>query len=377
MLTVFLRVFIFFFLVVQQSVFAGWAEDTLEKMSLDEKIGQLLMIAVPCNPERASNQDRLFTLNLPTNLDKNFTTDMIRNYHVGSILYICEGTMSEQVSATNYFQQQSKYPLLIAQDLEPGLQRLEDFPRYPKARILGDHNDLDFTYSVGKQIGQHARDIGVHIVFAPVVDVQTCKENPVIHNRSFGTDPQQVADHGAALMHGLQEGGVIVCAKHFPGHGDTTSDSHQALPTLNHDLRRLDEVEFVPFKRVIDEGVDAIMLGHLMLPNIDAENPSSLSPVFIEQLLKSKLSFNGLVFTDALIMKALSKYDKKNEAALKSLMAGCTVAVFPEDVRESFRVIKDAVLDGVFSQEKFKAKVLLVLKTKEGLGLHQKCFFNV
>lgn len=364
-------------MVVQQLVHAGWAEDTIERMSLDEKIGQLLMIAVPCNPERKSNQDRLFTLNLPTNLDKNFATDMIRNYHVGSILYICEGTMPEQIAATNYFQQQSKYPLLIAQDLEPGLHRLEDFPHYPKARMLGDRNDLEFTYSVGRHIGEHARNIGVHVVFAPVVDVQTRKENPVIHSRSFGTDPQRVADHGTALMHGLQDGGVIACAKHFPGHGDTTADSHQALPTLDHDLERLEAVEFVPFKKLIDEGVGAVMPGHLMLPKIDAENPSSLSSVFIEQLLKSKLRFNGLIFTDALIMKALSNYDQNNEAGLRSLLAGCTVAVFPEGVAESFKVIKDAVLNGVFSEEDLKAKVLLVLKTKEGLRLDEKCFSNV
>jgi beta-glucosidase-like glycosyl hydrolase len=273
--------------------------------------------------------------------------------------------MPEQIAATNYFQQQRKYPLLIAQDLEPGLQRLEDLPHYPKARTLGDRNDLEFTYSVGKQIGEQARSIGVHIVFAPVVDVQTCKENPVIHSRSFGADPQRVADHGAALMHGLQDGGVVACAKHFPGHGDTTADSHQALPTLNHALKRLEEVEFIPFKRVIDEGVDAVMLGHLMLPKIDAEYPSSLSSVFIQQLLKNRLRFNGLIFTDALIMKALSNYDQKDEAALRSLMVGATVAVFPRNVEKSFEVIKEAVLKGAFSLGQLDSKVLLILKVKE------------
>ncbi len=350
---------------------AQWAEQTLSQMTLDEKIGQLLMIAVPCNPDSATNADRLFTLQLPTDLNKDYATNMIRNYHVGGIIFICEGMVQEQVVATNYFQQQSKLPLFVAQDFEPGLVRLSDVVNYPRARIVAQAGDLDVTYRIGKQIGLQAKRLGVNVVLAPVVDVQTNDKNPVINTRSFGKTPQLVAEHGQALMRGIQEAGVIACAKHFPGHGDTSVDSHLGLPRLEHGIDRLNAIELVPFKKLIDAGVAAVMPGHLLVPHIDAENPTSLSSIFIKELLQKKLGFKGLIFTDALIMKALTLHTQEGTAALKSLLAGCTMAVFPDDVPKSFAIIKAAVEQGAFSEQELNEKVLLILQTKQQLGLHQ------
>ena len=353
-------------------VYAGWAEQTLRQMSRDEKIGQLLMIAVPCNPDAKTNADKLFSLNLPTHLNTEYALAMISNHYIGGILYICEGTMQEQVIATNNFQRHSKIPLLIAQDFEPGLERLHDVVNYPHARVLGTINDVDLTYRLGKQIGDRARRLGVHVVFAPVVDVQTNEKNPVINKRSFGTEPQLVAEHGVALMRGLQDAGVVACAKHFPGHGDTSVDSHQALPSLpDHDVARFERVEFIPFRKLIAEGVQSVMPGHIAVPKIDAENPTSLSEIFIKRLLQEAMGFKGIVFTDALIMKALPQ---DGTTALRSLLAGCTMAVFPDDVPKYFEKIKAALESGIFSEEELDKKVLLILKTKERLRLHMKRF---
>lgn len=350
---------------------AGWAEDTLVLMSREEKIGQLLMIAVPCNPEATTNVDRLFTLKLPTNLNTNYALAMIRDYHAGGILYICEGTMQEQVIATNNFQRHSATPLLIAQDFEPGLVRLNDVVNYPHARVLGTINDTNLTYRLGKQLGERARRLGVHVVFAPVVDVQTNANNPVINKRSFGTEPDLVAHHGVALMRGLQDVGVIACAKHFPGHGDTSVDSHLGLPVLAHVMERLEHVELVPFKKLIDAGVQSVMSGHLLVPAVDEQNPASLSKIFITKLLQEVLHFKGLVFTDALIMKALPQ---DGTAALKALLAGSTMAVFPADVPQSFAALELAVERGEFSEQELDKKVLMILQAKERLGLHNNRF---
>lgn len=364
-----------FFILSTFSLHAQWAEHTLQQMSLDEKIGQLLMIGIPCNPEDKviANNDHVFPLHFSYEDAQQYATDMIRNYHIGGILYICQGHAQPQVEATNYFQRSSKLPLLIAQDFEPGLVRLFDVVNYPRARVVAQAHDLDLIYRIGKQIGLQAKRLGVHIVFAPVVDVQTNEKNPVINSRSFGSDPELVAAHGTAFMRGVQDAGVIACAKHFPGHGDTSVDSHLGLPVLEHDMDRLREIELVPFKTLINAGVQSVMLGHLLVKSIDAHNPASLSPACIKELLQKKLGFKELIFPDALRMKAITP---QNTAALKALLAGCTVALFPEDVPASIAIIKKAAESGEFSEDELNEKVLLILQAKEKLGLHKGCLVS-
>ncbi len=364
-------------MIAHSCIQAQWAEATLKDMSRDKesglrkKIGQLIMIAVPNNPEKTGITDRLFTLKLPQYLNRQYAEEMVTKYHVGGVLYICEGTMPEQVQFTNHLQAKSELPLLVAQDFEPGLNRLDDAVRYPRAEAWGAAGDTDLTNRLGKELGLRAKRLGVHVVFAPVVDVRTNKKNPIIHNRSFGESPSAVAEHGAAFMRGVQGEGIIACAKHFPGHGDASADSHLELPQLpDHTMGRLDNVELVPFKKLIEEGVDAVMPAHLLIPKLDPENPSSLSPLFLKTILQEKLGFKGLIFSDALIMKAITDHTGVGQAALRFLLAGGTVAVFPDDVPKSIEQIQRAVVSGEFSVEALDAKVLAVLQAKERLELH-------
>ena|SRR5579859_459219 len=348
-----------------------WADSTLKKMSLEEKIGQLIMPAVPCNPQAVTNFDRLFTLKLPTDLNQDYAERMMRDYHVGGFLLICEGEMPDQVASVNYLQSQSKVPLLITQDLESGLVRLKDAIKFCRNMTLGAIGDNRLLYQLGLYLGKQAKRLGVHIILGPVVDVNNNPRNPVISDRSFGEDPAVVAKKGIAFMQGVQDAGVIPCAKHFPGHGDTDIDSHVALPRIPHSMRHLHEVELVPFKALITAGVQSIMTAHLMVPAVDSEYPTSLSYKTVHTLLTKELGFKGLVLTDGMIMKALTDNFGDGQAALQAFLAGSHILVFPADVPRACERIKQAILDGIISLQELDARVLKILQIKEKLGLDQ------
>lgn len=348
------------------------AYERFKRMSLEEKIGQILMPAIPCNPENPFNKDRLFTLKLPDNLNKEYAFEMINKYHVGSFLYICEGLLADQVKATNALQYLSKEPLLFGQDLEP-LKRLEDAVKFPHVIALGSADNPQLTYELARALGKQAQRTGVHFVFAPVADVNNNTNNPVINIRSFGQDPDKVGQHVVAFIQGMQSTGTLAFAKHFAGHGDTAQDSHSKLPIIRHSREHLDAVELVPFKAAINAGVSGIMTGHILMSALDSTYPCSMSQK--TKNLLNELGFKGLVISDALIMGALVDYFKQEEIILKAFAVN-DILQFPADVSQAFTIIKNAVERGAISCEDLDAKVLKILKIKEELGLYKNRFVD-
>lgn len=346
------------------------AHELLKKMSLDQKIGQILMPAIPCNPENPFIKDRLFTLKLPEHLNKEYALEMIEKYHVGSFLYICEGQMPDQVRVTNELQQTSNIPLLFGQDLEP-LKRLQDAVNFPYVIALGAADDFKLTYKLARALGNQACRTGVHLIFGPVGDVSNNPDNPVINVRSFGQDPQKVAQHVIAYVKGLQSTGRIAFVKHFAGHGDTAKDSHLDLPTIQHNREHLNAVELVPFKAAIKAGVQGVMTGHILMSALDQQYPCSMSPK-TKKLLK-ELGFDGLIVSDALIMKALDDHFTQEEITLRAFAVN-DILQFPADVPQTFEIIKNAIKCGKIAEQELDAKVIKVLALKERLGLFDNRF---
>lgn len=367
-------VFVLFF-ITSTIVNAMTPEERLTKMSLEQKIGQLIMPAVPCNPDNPTAADRLFTLKLPTNLHKEYAQEMIQKYHVGGFLYACEGEIPDQVALTNNLQALSEEPLLIAQDFEPGLVRLFDAIEFPRNMTLGATHNEALIEKIGVYIGEQAYRLGVHIIFAPVVDTNSCPANPIINDRSFGENPAAVARLGTAFMRGVMSQGRVPCAKHFPGHGDTETDSHLGLPVITHERPRLEQVELVPFQALIDAGVPMVMPAHMLVPCLDQETPTSLSHSVITRELKEKMGFKGIVITDALIMRAITQYAQEKgwqlgQEVVEALKAGNDIILFPADVAVAFDCIKRAVVTGELTEQDLDQRVLKILQLKETLGLY-------
>lgn len=358
---------------------AEWAEHTIKNLSLDEKIGQLIMAATYSSD--AGNHIQ-------------YIEDLISAYHIGSLLFFqgepedkrksdeinffnCrrkQGEPHAQAALTNHYQKLSTLPLLIAQDNECGLySRLKNVMRFPVAMTLGAIHDDNLIYAVGKKIGQQCRALGVHINFAPVVDVNTNPQNPIIGIRSFGDDKYRVAAKASTFARGLQDGGVLGCAKHFPGHGDTLLDSHKDLPLIPHNTARLHNEELYPFKALIEAGVTSIMTGHLEIPALDntPNLSSSLSKKIVTDLLQHDLGFSGLIVSDALVMGAITKHYEPGEAAVLAFLAGNDLLVFPPDIAGAIEGIKQAVIEGRISEQELDRRVLKVLCIKESLGLHK------
>jgi len=286
-----------------------------------------------------------------------------------------------QVRKLNRLQSKAPIPLLISADAEWGLaMRMQDTIAFPKNRTLGEIEDMTLLYRLGAEIGRQAKRVGIHLNLAPVADVNTNPANPIIGMRSFGEDPRRVASCVRAMVSGMQSAGILACAKHFPGHGDTSVDSHRALPVLEHSRERLDAVEFVPFREAIDSGVVAIMTGHLLAPAIDPRRPATLSSIVLTGILRKELGFDGLIVSDALNMKALSQTPE--EAALFAMIAGCDLLLYGdhlapnidqiirEDVPRAWAALKEGVSEGMISKERLDASVLRILRAKEQLGLH-------
>jgi len=344
-----------------------WAEKILPTLTIQEKIGQLFVVPACPNFETES----LF--------------EVIENYHIGAII-IKQGHPLEQIPFINALQTRSNLPLLCTGDAEWGLgMRMEETLSFPKNLTLGAIEDESLLYKLGKTIGHQCRLVGIHLNFAPVVDVNPIV-NPIIGVRAFGDDPESVSRKGALVIRGMQDGGILACAKHFPGHGAADVDSHNDLPTIPYSYRHLEQVEFVPFKGALLEGVEAVMSGHLMVQAIDAQNPASLSYPIITELLKEKWGFQGLCITDALNMEALCKNYTTEEIAVNALMAGHDLLLYGahryNDVEyilrqlipAAFSAIEKGVIEGRIPEEVINAHVLKILSIKERLGLHQNRF---
>ncbi|PYS61067.1 MAG: hypothetical protein DMF76_12245 [Acidobacteria bacterium] len=364
-----------------------WTDKQLKRMSLDEKIGQLICAAVNAT-----------FLNQDSEAFKALRHQVVDN-HVGGII-LFRGPVYESVVLVNRMQQLAKYPLLISADLEAGSgMRFDDTVNFPWNMAIAATGNPDYAQREGELTAREARAMGVQQIYAPVADVNNNAANPVINVRSYGEDPTDVAKFVAAFVAGAQRGGVIATAKHFPGHGDTATDSHRGLPEIDVTRERLNSVELVPFRAAVSAGVGAVMDGHIGLPQIDStvisplprdvklkpidtdENgeiinakgtmPTTLSPV-MNGILRNDLHFDGLIVTDAMSMSGLTLYFTQEEASVRALEAGADLLLKPADPDASLRGVRDAVRNGRLTEQRIEQSTRKVLAAKYDLGLVQK-----
>ena len=339
-----------------------WVDSVYNAMSEDERLGQLFMI-------RAHSD---------LGADHEASVEgQIKDYHVGGLCFF-QGTPEKQLELTNRYQAQSKLPLLVSMDAEWGLgMRLPDQTiSYPKQLALGAIRNNQLIYDMGAEIARQMHRLGVNVSFSPVLDVNNNPNNPVIATRSFGEDRYNVTAKGYMYMKGLQDNGVLASAKHFPGHGDTDVDSHLDLPVINHNRARLDSIELYPFRALIRYGIGSMMAAHLQIPALDPRpnRPSSLSKPIVTDLLRKDLGFTGLIFTDGLEMKGVTKHYGDGEVEAEAIAAGSDILLLPEDIGASFRAIKQYLADGKITQAGLEEKVRRILLAKYRLGLMQPTF---
>ena len=294
-------------------------------MTLKEKIGQLFMVQV---------------FSEETKLNKSDVISLIKKQKIGGLIYSNGGPVRQAI-LNNELQSFSKTPLIVGMDAEWGLNmRLDSTYAFPWNMTLGAISDLDLIKKTGEHIGDHCKRLGIHFNFSPVVDINTNPNNPIIGNRSFGEDKINVTNKSLALMKGMQSKGVLACAKHFPGHGDTDKDSHKTLPTILANKKRLNNVEFFPYKNLIRDGLSAVMVAHLNVPALDSriDYPSSLSKKIVTNNLKSRLNFKGLIFTDALDMKGVSNFSSPGDIDLQAFLAGNDILLMSKDIESGINL---------------------------------------
>ena len=336
----------------------GWAENQLKKMTLEEKIGQLFMLPAYSNKSGNYEQD-LETL--------------VREYHIGGLVFF-QGNALHQVELTRRFQQAAAVPLFIGMDAEWGLgMRLEGIEPFARNMTLGAISDTRYIYNTAAEIARQCRQMGVHINFAPVLDVNNNPLNPVINTRSFGENPGRVAGMGQAFIDGLQDNGIMAVGKHFPGHGDTGTDSHYSLPTIHQNRSRLESVELYPFKAAFQAGLGGLMVAHLYVPALEEKEnwPSSLSHNIISKLLIEDMGFEGLIFTDAMNMKAVSEMLPPGKAEVAAFLAGNDIILMPVNIRAAIDEFKKAIKSKKITEKELDRRVLKILKKKEKFVLPQ------
>jgi len=334
-----------------------WVDSILSSMNIDEKIGQLFMV------QAYSNLD---------SVHENKIKEMIQKYHVGNLIFM-QGTPTKQAELTNSYQSLSKVPLMIGFDGEWGLDmRLQNTYRFPWNMTLGAIQNNDLIRQFGEHLGKHCNRLGIHVNFAPVVDINTNPLNPIIGNRSFGENKQNVTQKAIAFSQGMQSQNVLANAKHFPGHGDTATDSHYKLPVLNFDRKRLDSVELYPYKRVFDAGMASVMTAHLSIPSLESnvKLPTSLSKNVVTTILKEELGFLGLIFTDGLNMKGAADYSTSSEIDLAAILAGNDILLIPQDVPATVSLMQSSLQSGVLSEERLNESVRKILLAKYKVGLY-------
>lgn len=335
----------------------NWADSVYQSLSPDERLGQLFMVAAWSNKDQKHKEE----------IEK-----LICDYHIGGLMFMQGGPYREAQLCNNY-QALAKTPLLVSMDAEWGLaMRLDSVSKYPKQMTLGAIQNDSLVYQMGVQIARDCKRLGIQVNFAPVVDINSNPENPVIGYRSFGENKYNVARKGTAYMKGMQSLHVMSNAKHFPGHGDTDVDSHKELPILRHSRQRMDTLELYPFAQLIQNGLTSIMVGHLNVPVFDTtrNSPASLSKAVVTHLLKDSLKFKGLVFTDALNMKGVSNFYKPGVVDAKALLAGNDVLLFAEDVPTAMQEIKNAIDSCQISWSDIYSRCYRILKAKEWAGLN-------
>jgi beta-N-acetylhexosaminidase len=331
---------------------SSWSDSVLKTLSTKDQIGQLFMAAAYPN-QGIKDMKRV--------------TDLIRDHHIGGIIFF-QGTPGQVVELVRYYQSISEVPLLIAIDGEWGpSMRIEQTIRYPRQMMLGAINDNELIYQMGRDIGKQLKMLGIHVNFAPVIDVNNNPANPVINSRSFGEDRENVARKGILYMNGMQDEGIIAVAKHFPGHGDTDLDSHYDLPVIMHNAQRLDSIELYPFRALIESGICGVMTAHLSVPNLDTTPnlPSTLSHTIEDSLLKGVMNFKGLVFTDAMTMKGVTKLYEADVSNCLAVLAGNDILLMPEDVGKSINQICKMIEEGRLDSTDIKNRCKKILQAKE------------
>jgi len=334
----------------------AWVDSIMAVLTPEQRIGQLFMVAAYSN----RGKDHIEEL-----------SKLICTNNIGGLIFFQGGPVRQAIQ-TNYYQSIAPTPLLISIDGEWGLSmRLDSTMRFPKQMALGAIGDNTLIYSMGLEIARQCKRLGIHINFAPVVDINNNPLNPIINSRSFGEDKYNVAQKGIAYMKGLQDGGILANAKHFPGHGDTDSDSHKTLPTIKHNIDVIDTLDLYPFKELIREGLGSMMVAHLFIPALDTikNTASTLSKIIVTDLLKTKLGFKGLTFTDALNMKGVSSYFQPGKLDVKALLAGNDVLLFSENVPQAIEEIICAINENEISMEEIDRRVRKILETKYWAGL--------
>jgi beta-glucosidase-like glycosyl hydrolase/CubicO group peptidase (beta-lactamase class C family) len=335
----------------------AWVDSVYNQLSFDEKVGQLFMVAAYSNKDEAHNKS----------IDK-----LVEENKIGGLIFF-QGGPVRQAKLTNRYQAKSKVPMFIGIDAEWGLSmRLDSTYRYPWNMTLGAVQDMKLIEKAGNQMAKQSKRMGIHFNFAPVVDINTNPKNPIIGNRSFGETKENVTLRALALMKGLQDEGVYATAKHFPGHGDTSTDSHHTLPIVKFDKNRLDAVELYPYKELIKNGLASVMVAHLNVPSIEPrENyPTSISYNVVTNILKNELQFEGLIFTDALNMKGASNFKKPGDIDLEAFLAGNDVLLFAENVPVAIKKFNEAKKEGRLTEERLAYSVKKILAYKYKANLH-------
>jgi beta-glucosidase-like glycosyl hydrolase/CubicO group peptidase (beta-lactamase class C family) len=333
-----------------------WVDSVLKTLSVEQQISQCIWIAGYSNRDVGHEVE---------------VSDIIRKYGIGGIVFF-QGTAAKQAELTNYYQKISNVPLLITLDAEWGIgMRLDNVEKFPYQMTLGAIGNDSLIYGFGKAVANQFKRLGMHMNLAPVADINVNPDNPVINYRSFGENREKVAAKVSMYMKGMQDNGILATGKHFPGHGDTNVDSHLDLPLISHNRERLDSIELYPFRKLINDGIGSIMTAHLNLPSLDTSSglPSTLSPVIIKGLLKNELGFRGLVITDAMNMKGVTKYFIPGEADAKALEAGNDVAEFVTDVEATIRETKNYIAKKKLTSEDLSLKCRKILALKYWSGL--------
>ena len=357
--------------VIAQTEDEAWVERTLTGLTLRQKVGQLIMpwVLGDFAPEGSPSHDRIL--------------EYIENQGIGGLI-MSVGSPTEVAAKLNDFQAHSNIPLLVAADLEtgagfrmrgavqmPGTIELGGATDFPSLMAVGATADPQLAYEMGRITALEARGVGIHIPFAPVLDVNNNPDNPIINVRSFGENPEDVAELGAAFVRGVQEHGAIATGKHFPGHGDTETDSHLGLPVIPHSRARMDSVEIFPFRHAIEAGMGAVMTAHISVPSLDGGvgDPATLSSAVLTDLLRDEMEFDGLLFTDAMDMSAISRGFGAEEASVRAIEAGADVILMPPSVERAVEGIAAAVESGRIEASRIDASVRRILETKKQMGL--------
>ncbi|CAD7802847.1 Beta-hexosaminidase [Chryseobacterium aquaeductus] len=335
-----------------------WVDKTYDALSQDEKLGQLFIVA------------------LYTNKDENHINqvkNIVANDKIGGLI-LMQDDAAREINLVNEFQQKSKIPLMIGIDAEWGLyQRIATAHKFPWAMTLGAIQDKNLIYQMAAKIAEDCKRMGINWDFAPVVDVNTNPNNPIIGNRSFGSEVSNVTQSALSYSNGLQDNNILAAIKHFPGHGDTSTDSHLDLPVVSHNLDRLNKIELAPFKSLMDKGIGGVMVAHLYVPSLESGKgiPASISKNIITGLLKEKFGYKGLIITDALNMGAVANKYKPGELDALAFKAGNDIMLFSQGVAEGKKLIQKAIDNGEISQARVEESVKKILLTKYFLGLNQ------